>query len=180
MAKKEKEEKPVLERTYVIPLRKVYQRAPRWKRTPRAVKAVREFIVRHMKADDVKMGKHLNMLLWKDGMKNPPHKVSVDCSKDKEGIVTVEIVGAPKEVKKEEPKKAEVKKDSKKADAKDKKDDSEVEVAVKDALSGKDTETKKAEKEELKTIQKEKVPVPKQAAAPKQVQKQPNAPASKG
>ena len=167
MAKKEKEEKPVLERTYVIPLRKVYQRAPRWKRTPRAVKAVREFLVKHMKAADVKIGKHLNLLLWKDGMKNPPHKVEVECVKDKDAIVTVEMVGAPKEVKKEE------KKPAKKVD--DKKDDKKKDVEV-----SKDEETKKIEKEELKTIKKEKVPVPKQAAAPKQVQQQPNAPASKG
>jgi|ETN01SMinimDraft_4_1059930.scaffolds.fasta_scaffold65301_1 large subunit ribosomal protein L31e len=173
MAKKETTEKPALERTYVIPLRKVYQRAPRWKRTPRAVKAVREFIVKHMKAADVKIGKHLNLLLWKDGMKNPPHKVEVECVKDKDAVVTVEMVGAPKEVKKEE------KKPAKKAASKDDKK-KDVEVAVKDALSGKEEETKKNEKEELKTIKKEKIPVPKEAAAPKQVQQQPNAPASKG
>ncbi|MDA1197109.1 MAG: 50S ribosomal protein L31e [Nanoarchaeota archaeon] len=165
MAKKETTEKPELERTYIIPLRKVYQRAPRWRRTPRAVKAVRVFVVKHMKATSVKMGKHLNLFLWKDGMKNPPHKVEVACVKDKEGMVTVEITGAPKEVKNDE-------KPAKKKN--DKKED------VKDAPSEKDEERKKIEKEELNTIKKEKIPTPKEASVPKQVAQQPNAPPSKG
>src|SRR3989338_212949 len=99
MAKKEdkKEKKVVLERVYNVPLRKKYQRAPRWKRTNRAVKALREFVLRHMKAAEVKIGKYANLELWKQGIRNPPHHIKVECKKDEEGIVKVELVGAPEE-----------------------------------------------------------------------------------
>ncbi|MBW2989749.1 60S ribosomal protein L31 [Candidatus Woesearchaeota archaeon] len=179
MAKKDdkKEAKIVLERAYNVPLRKMYQRAPRWKRTNRSVKALREFIRKHMKADIVKIGKYANLELWKHGGKNPPHHIRVTCIKDEEGVVKAELVGAPEEKPKAEPKK------------KEKKSEKDVEVQVKDALGGEDTEKKKitddkaketraAEKEAIKEIKKEhpKVHAPKQAPAPKRVEQHPTAP----
>jgi len=103
MAKKEdkKEKKIVLERIYNVPLRKKYQRAPRWKRTNRAVKAIREFVLKHMKAKEIKIGKYLNKEMWKHGIRNPPHHIKVNCRKDEDGIVKVELVGAPVEKPKE-------------------------------------------------------------------------------
>lgn len=184
MAKKDdkKEKKIVLERVYNIPLRKKYQRAPRWKRTNRAVKAVREFVVKHMKSDTVKMGKYLNLELWKHGIRNPPHHIKVNCKKDEDNLVTVELVGAPEE-KPKEPKKKVVKKEEK-----------EAEITVKDALGGEDVEKKdikenKAEKakeiqkEEIAELKKEKPKVhhpPKQAPMPKRVEQRPTAPMQKG
>ncbi|MEA2036186.1 MAG: 50S ribosomal protein L31e [Nanoarchaeota archaeon] len=192
MAKKEdkKEKKVVLERVYNIPLRQKYQRAPRWKRTNRAVSALREFAMKHMKATEVKIGKYANLALWKDGIKNPPHHIKVECKKDEEGLVIVELVGAPKEKPKEAPKKPEAK-------AEEKKDDKDVEIEVKDALGGEDAdkkeikdekaeEAKKVQKEEMKEMKKEhqvKAPqqhAPKQPTAPKQVQQRPTAPQQKG
>ncbi|MFH1642879.1 MAG: 50S ribosomal protein L31e [Nanoarchaeota archaeon] len=96
---KEKKKKDVLERTYNVPLRKEYRKAPNWNRTPRAVKALREFIIKHMKGTDVKIGKYANDLLWKDGIKKPPHHIKVNAVKDNEGLVKVELFGAPVEVK---------------------------------------------------------------------------------
>ena len=49
MAKKEEKKKIVLERTYNVPLRKEYLKAPNWKRTQKAVKVLKEFITQHMK-----------------------------------------------------------------------------------------------------------------------------------
>jgi large subunit ribosomal protein L31e len=183
MAKKDKkkEKKIVLERTYNIPLRKKYQRAPRWKRTNRAVKAVREFALKHMKATDIRIGKYLNLELWKHGGRNPPHHIKVDCKKDEDGLVKVELVGAPKEKPKEEKKKA-------------KKEEKEEEITVKDALGGEDAEkkdikedkaekAKEIEKEELKELKQEKPKVhhpPKQAPIPKRVEQRPTAPMQKG
>ncbi len=89
-----------MERTYIIPLRKVYMRAPIYKRTKRAVSATKQFLQKHMKTDNVKLGRHLNMKLWADGTKNPPHKVEVSAEliKDKEGdYVYAELVGITKE-----------------------------------------------------------------------------------
>lgn len=156
MAKKEdkKERKIVLERVYNVPLRKKYQKAPRWKRTKRAVTALKEFVFQHMKAKEVKIGKYVNLELWKHGIRNPPHHIKVNCKKDEEGIVNVELVGAPEEKPKEEPKK------------KPKKEEEEVEIKVKEALGEeekieelekKEKEVKEEKAEKAKEIEKEEI-----------------------
>ena len=43
------EPKPELEREYVIPLREKCRSVPRYKKTNKAVKTIKEFLVRHMK-----------------------------------------------------------------------------------------------------------------------------------
>lgn len=186
MAKKEekKEKKIVLERVYNVPLRKKYQRAPRWKRTNRAVSALREFVLKHMKGEEVKIGKYLNTELWKHGIRNPPHHIKVECKKEEGGVVSVELVGAPKEKPKEAPKKKE---------EGEKKKEEEVEIKVKDALGTEDAEkkeikdekaekAKEIEKEEIKELKREhpKVQAPKQAPIPKRVEQRPTAPMQKG
>ncbi len=119
MAKKE-EKKAKLERTYNVPLRKEWLKAPMYKRSKKAVKALKEFMAKHMKADfdKVKIGKYVNEFIWKHGIKNPPHHVKVDATKDDEGNVFVELVGAPVVEKKEEPKKEEKKEEVKKEEPK--------------------------------------------------------------
>ena len=166
--KEKKEAKVVLERVYNIPLRREFQKAARNAKTRRAVSAVRIFVSKHMKAKTVKIGKYLNLELWKHGIRNPPHHIKVNCVKDEEGLVKAEIVGAPKEKPKEEPKK---KMFGKKKEPEEKKPEDE-----------KKEETRKIEKEELKDIKKEqpKVSAPKQAPKPKIVQRQPTAPMQKG
>lgn len=103
-----------LERTYNVPLRKEYMKAPRWNRTKKAVTALRQFLAKHMKAEEVKLSKELNEELWKHGIKNPPHHVKVKAVKDKEGVVTAELFGAEKPVSKKEKKEKPAKKESKK------------------------------------------------------------------
>ena len=98
MAKKETDSK-VLERTYTIPLRKEYLKVARWRRTEKAVTAVKKFMVRHMKSETIKIGKSLNEELWKHGIKNPPHHVKVNAVKDDKGIVTVNLFGMKEKVK---------------------------------------------------------------------------------
>ncbi len=85
-----------LERTYNIPLRKEFLKVPRYKRAKKAVTAVREFLARHMKAEKVLLGSHLNQMIWKRGIKNPPHHVNVSAVKDDKGTVRAELIGAPK------------------------------------------------------------------------------------
>ncbi len=126
MAKKDAQ----LERTYNVPLRKEYQKAPSWKRTKKAVSALRNFLKKHMKSDDVRLGKSLNEEMWKHGIRNPPHHVKVNVKKDEEGVVRAELFGEKKadkkpvnkkEVKKEEAKvekKAETKKETPKTQEK--------------------------------------------------------------
>src|SRR3989338_7959019 len=112
MAKKETT-KTVLERVYNVPLRKEYMKAPNWKRTPKAVKALREFISKHMKSENVIIGKYANQLLWKNGIKNPPHHIKV---KDDKGKVMVELAELPGKAKREAEKlkESEKKKEAKK------------------------------------------------------------------
>lgn len=99
MAKKETN--PItLERTYTIPLRREFLKVANWRRTEKAVTAVKEFMVRHMKSKNVKIGKAVNEELWKHGIKNPPHHIKVIATKDDKGMVKVELFGAKEKVKK--------------------------------------------------------------------------------
>ena len=82
-----------LERTYTVPLRRAFVNTPRHRRTNKAVKTVRAFMQKHMKAERVKIGQHLNRFLWENGIRNPPGRVTVTARKDDEGIVTVELEG---------------------------------------------------------------------------------------
>jgi len=104
------------ERVYNIPLRKEFQKAPKYKRAKKAVNAVKAFLQKHMKTEKVKIGKYLNLKIWERGIKSPPHHVKVTAVKDDEGIVIAEIVGAPVEKKAEDKKKN---KTGKKAEEKD-------------------------------------------------------------
>lgn len=83
-----------MERTYNIPLRKEFLKVPKHKRSKRAVSALKKFLSRHMKSDQIKLGKHLNEHIWKKGIKNPPHHVKVTAIKNDEGVVKVELFGS--------------------------------------------------------------------------------------
>ncbi len=90
-----------MERNYIIPLRREFQKVPGYRKAEKAVSATKKFLIKHMKTDNVKLGRHLNMELWKNGPKNPPHKVevSVEIIKDKEegDYAYAELVGVKKE-----------------------------------------------------------------------------------
>lgn len=84
----------MMERTYTVPLRKEFQKAPKYKRAKKAVKALREFVQKHMKTKDVLIGPKVNLKIWNKGIKNPPHHVKVTAIKDeKENITRVELFG---------------------------------------------------------------------------------------
>lgn len=104
MAKTKPTEK-TLERTYNVPLRKEYMKAPRWNRTKKAVTALRQFLAKHMKSENVLLSKELNEEMWKHGIKNPPHHVKVKATKDDKGVVKAELFGAEKPVSKKKDKK---------------------------------------------------------------------------
>ncbi len=99
-----KTETKIVERTYNVPLRKEYRKVPRWKRTKKAVTALRQFLSKHMKSDEIKLSSALNEKVWQHGIKNPPHHVKVTVTKDEKGIVKADLFGSKKEVK-EAPKK---------------------------------------------------------------------------
>src|SRR3989338_7274824 len=88
-----------IERIYNIPLRREWLKAPKYKRAKKAVNAVKKFLAKHMKDENVKLGKYLNLKLWEHGIKNPPHHIHVKVTKDDSGKVFAEIIGAPEEKK---------------------------------------------------------------------------------
>ncbi len=107
-----------LERIYNVPLRKEFQKAPKYRRAKKAMIALREFLAKHMKTEleKVKIGEYANLEIWKNGIKRPPHHIKIRAVKQDDGIVQAEIVGAPekratekKEVKK---KKREIKEEA--------------------------------------------------------------------
>ena len=90
---KEEEIEVVEERTYTIPLRKVWG-PPRGKRTPRAARLLRAFVKRHMKVENVEISNEVNEELWARGIRKPPREITVRLVKDKEGRVIVYPVTA--------------------------------------------------------------------------------------
>ncbi len=177
MAKKEEASKIVLERTYVIPLRQETLKVPNFKKANKAVRAIRQFISKHMKSDNLSLGKYLNLEIWKHGAKNPPHKVKVTAAKDDKGKVLVELLGAPKEEPKMEEKKP-AKKEEKKAEAE--KPEQKLEKEVEQVKEEKAEEAKKIEQEEIKELKKEmpKYHAPKVPPKPKTQLMHPPAPKS--
>ena len=76
-----------MERIYTIPLRDV-KRVPRTKRSPKAMRYIREFIEKHMKADDVIIDQSVNEKIWERGIEKIPSKIKVKAVKEDE---TVEV-----------------------------------------------------------------------------------------
>lgn len=79
-----------LTRTYVVPLRRAFE-APKYRRTKVAVRLIREFTTRHMKATEVKIEANVNELLWERGIGNPPRRVRLEMERNEEGIVSVRL-----------------------------------------------------------------------------------------
>ncbi len=79
-----------IERIMVIPLRATKQ-APRTRRAKRAVKEVRETVMRHMRVSEgnVWIDASVNEKLWENGMRNPPSKITVKAVKFEDGLVEV-------------------------------------------------------------------------------------------
>ena len=78
----------VAEKTYTINLRDVWN-APRNKRSPKAIKVLKEYMKRHMKAENVIISNEVNEQIWARGIQKPPRKLKVRAVKDKENKVLV-------------------------------------------------------------------------------------------
>ncbi|HLC78620.1 MAG TPA: 50S ribosomal protein L31e [Candidatus Nanoarchaeia archaeon] len=141
-----------IEREYVIPLRPKFQKVPRYKRTAKAIKTIKEFIAKHMKIKDrnlknVRLDSYLNETVWLRGIQNPPHKIKVKAIKEGE-IVRVYAVDLPNNIKFKKIREEKI--DSKAKDAVSKK------KAAKVPVEAPKTEAQKAEEAEKKEDEKEK------------------------
>ncbi|MEM4263751.1 MAG: hypothetical protein QW666_02540 [Candidatus Woesearchaeota archaeon] len=103
----------LIERTYIIPLRKEWLKVPKYKRAKKAVTAVKQFLKKHLKVkrevrddySDILLGRYLNLELWHHGIRNPPSRIKVTVQKDDKGIVRAELFGKPIVVEKKEERK---------------------------------------------------------------------------
>ena len=122
------------ERTYIIPLRKEWLKSQKYKRSKKAMAALKEFLAKHMKSANVKIGNNLNLKIWEHGIKNPPHKVKVSVIKEDDGTVKAELFG--------------FKYEDFKPDAKKKEKTKKEQLMEK--IAGKKSEAKEEKKEEAK------------------------------
>jgi large subunit ribosomal protein L31e len=79
-----------MERVYTIPLREVFK-APKPKRANKAVRVVKDYLMKHTKAKTVKLDASINDALWANSREKPPRKIKVKAVTE-EGIVTASLV----------------------------------------------------------------------------------------
>lgn len=152
------EKSKVIEREYVIPLREKCRPVPRYKKTNKAIKSIKEFVARHMKIYDgdlnkIKVDPYVNEYMWAHGIKNPPQKIKVKAIKDANGLVRVELVDYSDKLKF---KKARQEKFSKEALAKVESKKSLKEKVQETMKGGKDKEDKNSDGVQDKAEEKEK------------------------
>lgn len=172
MAKEKKQSsKMILEREYVVPLRKGWLKVAQYKRANKAVKTLKEFIARHMKIYDrdlrrIKLDIYLNNEIRFRGMRKPPAKIKVKAKKFNDNTVRVELAQVPKPVeylkkkhekfksiggKIEEKKEDEKKKEKKEIKITDKeKEKTEIPVEIKEKEEAAKEESMKIAKEQAK------------------------------
>lgn len=85
----EEEIEVVEEKTFTIPVGRLGYATDRGHRAPKAVRDVRAYVARHMRADEVSISNEINQALWERGINKPPRKITVRAVKDKEGKVVV-------------------------------------------------------------------------------------------
>ncbi|OGS49240.1 MAG: 50S ribosomal protein L31e [Euryarchaeota archaeon RBG_16_68_13] len=78
------------ERILVIPLRAA-RAASRTDRAPRAVKAIREYVKRHMKPDRIFIDDVVNEAIWARGREKPPPRIRVKAIKFEDGSAVVSL-----------------------------------------------------------------------------------------
>jgi len=85
----EEEIEVVEEKIYTIPIARLGYATDRGHRSPKAVRDVRAYVARHMRADEVSISNEINQAIWGKGINKPPRKITVRAVKDKEGKVIV-------------------------------------------------------------------------------------------
>ena len=106
------------EKIFTIPLRDAFGPG-RPKRAKTATTLVRDFLIRHMKSENVKIGKSINENVWARGIQHAPRRLRVHAIVE-DGTVYAELVGV--DIKKPilgEAKKREAKEEAKEAKIKE-------------------------------------------------------------
>lgn len=91
------------EKIYTVPLGTTRKKS-RQKRAPYAMKIVKNYLIRHTKVKEIKIGKHLNEEIWRRGIRKPPRRVRIKTVKDGD-VLKAELIGFEYEEFKTKPKK---------------------------------------------------------------------------
>jgi len=86
-----------LSRTYTVPLGIAFE-APPYRRSKVAIRMIKEFATRHMKASEVSIAEEVNQEIWARGIKHPPRRITLDMERDEDGIVSVKLPPKPEKV----------------------------------------------------------------------------------
>ena len=91
------------ERIYTIPLRSKWKKVANYKRTRKAILAIKQYVAKHMKVEDrnldnVRIDTLFNNEIWYRGRSKPPAKVKVKATRDGD-IVRVTFAEVPQHVK---------------------------------------------------------------------------------
>jgi ribosomal protein L31E len=143
--------------TYTIPLRKEFLKVPKYKRAKKATKAIKKYLMRHLKIRDknekkIKLDSIINEALWCRGIKNPPQKITVKVKKQDDNFI-VTFLSLPKKFKEEEKR---LKKKQKKIEAIKATKEKEKEKKRKAEEAKKAEEKKEEEKKEKKSEEEKK------------------------
>ncbi len=94
-----------MERVYTVPLRRAYNAAHKY-RARAAMKALREFIARHMKVEEgnVKIHESVNHAVWQRGARKPPRRIKVVAVKEGDVVWVYTPEARKAEAKKKEEK----------------------------------------------------------------------------
>ncbi len=145
-----------IERIYNVPLRREWLKVPKYKRAKKAIFALKRFLSRHMKSQDVLIGKRLNEFIWQSGIRAPPHHVKINVVKEDDGKVYAELFGfkyeKAVEIKEEKEGKTEKKEETKEEKLEKKTEEAKKEKSVKGAE--KEKKLDKLEKAEEKVAKK--------------------------
>lgn len=132
------------EKVFNIPLREAFEK-PRTKRAKIALKIVKDFLIKHMKTKNVKIGKSINENIWERGIQKPPRKIRIHAVKEND-VVYAELLGV--EIK--TPSKEEIKKKEEKKKEKEKKIKEERKERRKKTIQEEFEEESKGKTEEKK------------------------------
>ncbi|MFQ6125519.1 MAG: 50S ribosomal protein L31e [Candidatus Heimdallarchaeota archaeon] len=86
------EETVIEERIYTIPFYPKLTYSKRVKRAPRAIRILREFVQRHMKATNIIIAPEVNKRIWSKGREKPPRRIRVRCLRTAEDKIEVHLL----------------------------------------------------------------------------------------
>ncbi len=79
------------EKVFTVPLREVFD-SPRTYRAKKAVRILKDFLARHIDAEEVKIGNSINSKIWESGIQKPPRKLRIHVMQE-DKIAYAEILG---------------------------------------------------------------------------------------